>query len=99
MDDLTNIMRSATETMLNTVSSYKKELVNFNSNMEEKIGAVERNLEDIKRNWNDANFDVFNKIVKAKIKTLKEQVETSKRLAEIIADTEKDFISALDELN
>lgn len=99
MDDMTQMMRSATETMLKTVSDYKKDLVSFNNKMEEKIGEVEKNLADIKRNWNDANFDAFNKIVKEKIKVLKEQVETSRRLSEIIADTEKDFANALSELN
>lgn len=99
MDDMTQMMRSATETMLKTVSDYKKDLVSFNNKMEEKIGEVEKNLADIKRNWNDANFDAFNKIVKEKIKVLKEQVETSRRLSDIIADTEKDFANALSELN
>lgn len=96
---MTQMMRSATETMLKTVSDYKKDLVSFNNKMEEKIGEVEKNLADIKRNWNDANFDAFNKIVKEKIKVLKEQVETSRRLSDIIADTEKDFANALSELN
>lgn len=99
MDDMTNMMRSATENMLKIVSDYKKDLNEFVANMDEKISLVEKNLESIKRNWNDANFDAFNKIVKDKIKILKEQVETSRSLASIISDTEKDFMSALNELN
>lgn len=98
MSELTNIMKAATENMLNIVKDYRGDLATFNSNMEEKIKETEKNLEEIKRNWNDSNFDNFNKIVKDKLKKLKDEIDRSKKLEKVIADTEKDFKDALAEL-
>lgn len=98
MSELTNIMKAATENMLNIVKDYRGDLATFNSNMEEKIKETEKNLEEIKKNWNDSNFDNFNKIVKDKLKKLKDEIDRSKKLEKVIEDTEKDFKDALAEL-
>lgn len=98
MSELTNIMRAATENMLNIVTKYKGDLGNFNTNMTNKIAETERNLAEIKKNWNDGNFESFNKVVKEKLKKLNDQIARSKNLEVVIKETEKDFRDALSEL-
>ena len=98
MSDLTNIMRAATENMLNIVKDYKKDLGDFNSNMTNKLSETKKNLEDIKKNWNDAHFNAFHKVVKEKLTKLEDQLNRSKSLEDVIKQTQADFEAALKEL-
>lgn len=93
--ELTNEMRADTQMMISIAEAYYKDLSAFNTNMENKLQDVERNLGEIKRNWNDGNFDNFNKIVKDKISKLKEQIGRSRDLEAIIKDTIKEYKEAL----
>ena len=63
-----------------------------------KIADTKRNLEEIKKNWNDAHFEAFHKVVKEKLAKLDDQINRSKNLESVIKETEKDFEAALKEL-
>ena len=95
--DLTNLMNASTANMSTIAKKYKKELNTFNVNMSAKLSTIESDLNSIKANWNDENFNNFNRIAKEKISKLKSQLERSNKLEALIDDSIKGYDASLGE--
>ena len=95
--DLTNLMNASTANMSAIAKKYKKELNSFNTNMSAKLATVESELNSIKANWNDENFNNFNRIAREKINKLKSQLERSNKLEGLIEDSIKGYDASLGE--
>ena len=95
--DLTNLMNASTANMSNIAKKYKKELNAFNVNMAAKLSTIESDLASIKANWNDENFNNFNRIAKEKITKLRSQLERANKLEGLIEDSIKGYDASLGE--
>ena len=95
--DLTNLMNASTANMSTIAKKYKKELNTFNVNMSAKLSTIESDLNSIKANWNNENFNNFNRIAKEKISKLKSQLERSNKLEALIDDSIKGYDASLGE--